>query len=322
MQPEPDPSLANARFTLAVDTLPLPREFNFRLRVTLADGERHKVATVRGIRGGTAFFNNRSTGSNVTMYDFNSTTVSTSGQAVIGAAYAADAYGGTPTRDMLKYLGAQYQRTDASAPIQYGCQRNSAFIVTDGYNTDTTTTAPSYTRTTYVNTAPYTSIPTNSIADIAGALYTNNPRADLPTGLLSIDPTYAGNNPDRNTNLHVNTYAVTVGALGAPDPTLRAPPVRLRRTGRMRREGEMNSPHRSPSFLSYSTPRYSASKTMDVHSRSSAHSEWFRSRPSGSIRQPTARLQRPSPLHRRRSKTKPRCSAVPSRSICSCPSSA
>ncbi|MFN8592783.1 MAG: sulfotransferase [Thermomicrobiales bacterium] len=50
VQPEPDPSLANARFTLAVDTLPLPREFNFRLRVTLADGERHKVATVRGIR--------------------------------------------------------------------------------------------------------------------------------------------------------------------------------------------------------------------------------------------------------------------------------
>lgn len=183
-------------------------------RLMMAAGMGQALAAVRGVRGASAFFNARSSGSNVTMYDFSSTTASTSGQVVMGAAYSADAYSGTPTRDMLKYLGAQYARTDASAPIQYGCQRNSAFIVTDGYNTDVSTTAPSYTRSTWVNAAPYTATATNSIADIAGALFTNNPRTDLPTGLLSIDPSYSGSNPDRNTNLHVNTYAVTIGAIG------------------------------------------------------------------------------------------------------------
>lgn len=187
-------------------------------RLMMAAGLGQSLTSVRGIRGGAAMFNNRSS-SNITMYDFSSSTAATSGQVVMGMAYSADAQSGTPTRDMLKYIGTQYQRTTTDAygiapPIQYGCQRNNAFIVTDGYNTDTSTTAPSYTRSTYVGTAPYTAITTNSIADIAGALYTNNPRSDLPTGLLSIDPTYAGNNPDRNTNLHVNTFAVTVGAIG------------------------------------------------------------------------------------------------------------
>ena len=44
------PGAAACGFTLLVDTLALPREFEFRLRATFADGSRPKLATIRGAR--------------------------------------------------------------------------------------------------------------------------------------------------------------------------------------------------------------------------------------------------------------------------------
>jgi type IV pilus assembly protein PilY1 len=183
-------------------------------RLMMAAGMGQALTDIRGIRGGSGFFNRRAAGENVTMYDFSAASASANGQMVLGRMYISDAYSATPTRATLRWIGEQYQRTDAGAPIEFGCQRNNAFIVTDGFNTDFTTTAPAYTRSTWNSAAPWTTIHNNNLHDIAGALYTNNPRTDLPAGLLSIDPTYSGSNPDRNTNLHVNTHAITLGALG------------------------------------------------------------------------------------------------------------
>jgi type IV pilus assembly protein PilY1 len=188
-------------------------QFFRKRRLTMAAGMGQALTNVRGVRAGTTFFN-RSAGSDVTMFDMSATNNHQNGRMVIGRMYTADANGGTPTRRTLRNIYNQYIRTDANAPIQFGCQRNNAFIVTDGYNSDTGSFTPSYDRSTWVGTAPYTTIHTDSLADIAGALYTNNPRPDLPTGLLAVDPTFSGLNPDRNTNLHVNTHAITVGAIG------------------------------------------------------------------------------------------------------------
>ena len=45
------PEAGTCGFSLLVDTLGLPRQFEFRVRATLADGSRVKVAVIRGARG-------------------------------------------------------------------------------------------------------------------------------------------------------------------------------------------------------------------------------------------------------------------------------
>ncbi|GGP25772.1 pilus assembly protein [Silvimonas amylolytica] len=173
------------------------------------------LSSVSGLRGGTVAFNNQTT---VTMYDFAATSDSANVKPLLGAIYTNAASGGTPTRETLKYIGGQFARTDSSAPIQNGCQRNTAFILTDGFANATAVTAPSYANT-YVTGSPYTVITTNTLADLAASYYTNNPRSDLPTGLLKADTTNA-ENPDNNTNLHVTTFGMTLGAKGTVyDPT-------------------------------------------------------------------------------------------------------
>ncbi|MBB5191977.1 type IV pilus assembly protein PilY1 [Silvimonas terrae] len=167
------------------------------------------LSSVNSLRGGTVKFNSQSA---VTMYDFSSTSDSSNVKPLLGAIYQNAASGGTPTRETLKYIGGQFARTDSAAPIQNGCQRNSAFILTDGFANATAVTPPSYANT-WVTGQPYTVITGNTLADIAASYYTNNPRSDLPTGLLAADNTSASN-PDRNTNLHMTTFGMTLGAKG------------------------------------------------------------------------------------------------------------
>lgn len=185
-------------------------------RLAMAAGMGNALADVKGIRADSIYFNGGSSSRpDATMYDFSSTDDSANAKRVIGKFYRSDAQSGTPIRSMMKHIGGQFARTGTDAPIQFGCQRNASFIATDGYNTDTSTTAPSYTAATWMTGPPYTDIISNSLADIAGAYYTINPRPDLATGLLSVNPSATGNNVDRNTNLHVNQYAVTLGAFGS-----------------------------------------------------------------------------------------------------------
>jgi type IV pilus assembly protein PilY1 len=178
-------------------------------KLMLAAGMGQAMSNVKGLRGGAVYFNNRQP---VTMYDFAATADSSNARALIGSLYANPGSGGTPTRDTLDYIGDQYM--DNHSIIQYGCQRNAAFILTDGFANNTGPTPPGYDQATWVEDRPYQTITTGSLTDIASYYYTANLRPDLPAGLLSVDPSDTDNNADKNPDLHMNTYGVTLGMKG------------------------------------------------------------------------------------------------------------
>jgi type IV pilus assembly protein PilY1 len=180
-------------------------------KLMLAAAMGQVLSQVHDVRGGVVEFNNRSA---VTMYDFNATTDSQNYRQLLGTVYTNPASGGTPTRDALNYIGQQYMRTDASAPIQYACQRNAAFILTDGFANASGPTVASYNQTTWGNGAPYTQIFANSLADMALYYYTTNLQPAMPAGLVPFDPSNTRPDTDRNPNLHLNTYGLTLGVKG------------------------------------------------------------------------------------------------------------
>lgn len=148
-----------------------------------------------------------------TMYDIDSTNPLTNGQVVIGNFYQNSASGGTPTRALLNYIGNQY-KTNTSI-IQVSCQRNAAFIVTDGFAENTAVTPPLYSSSTWGAGSPYQTTYSNTLADIALSFYTNNLRSDLTPGKVpTVVPTASNPSADNNPNLHMNTYAITLGAQG------------------------------------------------------------------------------------------------------------
>jgi type IV pilus assembly protein PilY1 len=185
----------------------------FRKRTLLLSWAAGKVfSQINGLRGGTAYFNATDKNTDITMYDFGATAPSANVKTIIGAFYANPTDGGTPTRDMLKYIGDQLHSN--TSIIQYACQRNNAFIVTDGFATASATVPASYSQATWINQGPFTTTTANTLADIAAAYYTINPRTDLALGKLTINATSKVASEDKNPNLHMNTYALTLGALG------------------------------------------------------------------------------------------------------------
>ncbi len=178
-------------------------------KLMLAAGMGQSMTNVKGLRGGAVYFNNLQP---VTMYDFAATADSSNARALIGNLYASPANGGTPTRDALNYIGAQYMSN--TSIIQYGCQRNAGFILTDGFANNTGPTPPSYDQTKWVGNRPYQTITTGGLADIASYYYTTNLRPAMPTGLLSVDSSDPDPRADKNPDLHMNTYGVTLGMKG------------------------------------------------------------------------------------------------------------
>ncbi|HKV96486.1 MAG TPA: PilC/PilY family type IV pilus protein [Gammaproteobacteria bacterium] len=162
-------------------------------------------------------------GTNLTMYDLNKA----SDKATFFTNFFNNSGGGgTPTWDLLEYIGKQYQRTDSGAPITQACQKNFGIIFTDGYasypypswpfsgskNTDSSTSAP-YGSLGF-GKAPYLDGVSGTLGDLATYFYANNLRPDLPTGQVTPDsacgtPT-APPGLDCNINLHMDTYAVTL----------------------------------------------------------------------------------------------------------------
>src|SRR5207247_79717 len=110
---------------------------------------------ITDIRGGITFFNS-SNGAAVTMYDFNSTVDSQNWKGLLGILYGAPAWGTTPTRQALNFIGNQYM-TNTSI-IQNACQINAAMIITDGYSDTNSPTVPTYNAGTYGSTTPYQTI--------------------------------------------------------------------------------------------------------------------------------------------------------------------
>lgn len=163
----------------------------------------------KGMRGGYVRFNSRQS---VIMYDFDDEDHTKNWQALLGLIYKNPASGGTPMRETLNYIGLQFEGN--SNVIKYACQVNASMILTDGYANAANVSVPSYSRSTYGGEAPYSPITNSSLSDIALAYYTRNLRSDLPSGLVGFDPNNAAVNADKNPNLHMVTYAMTIGPLG------------------------------------------------------------------------------------------------------------
>jgi len=162
-------------------------QFFRKRKLMLAAAMGDTLENLTGMRLGVAPFN--ALPGTVRLFDADATTNSTNRFRVSGEFYNANGSGGTPTRETLNHIGLQYQRTDTTdgGVIQFACQRNNAFIVTDGF-------------------ANASGSPT--LATLATTYYNTNPRPTLETGKVRPTPL------DPNTNLHVNTYGLTLGARG------------------------------------------------------------------------------------------------------------
>ncbi len=182
-------------------------------KLMLAGAMGQTMENLTGMRLGVVAFNSHST---VTLYDADAASASQNRLRVAGIFYEANGSGGTPTRETLKYIGEQYRRTDQTSGkfnvTQFACQRNNAFIVTDGFANASSVTMPSWdsgkSAADWGSGAPYETTFSGTLADLALRYYTNNNRPDLATGMLQATPS------DSNTNLHMNTYGLTLGARG------------------------------------------------------------------------------------------------------------
>jgi len=154
--------------------------------------------------------------------------------ALLDIIYNVLPYNGTPTQAALQSTGALYQNqqiplslnqfnssnavytpTGLSGIVQYACQKNAVFVVTDGFaNSSNLPSAITYTKTASDQNPPFTTSYSQSLADIALAYYDLNLRPDLPAGLVPVDTFTTGGGADKNTNLHMNTYGLTLGAKG------------------------------------------------------------------------------------------------------------
>jgi type IV pilus assembly protein PilY1 len=180
----------------------------YRKRILMLNSSMSLVLpNLNNMRMGMVRFNNNAA---PTIYDFSSST--TAYQSLLGAMQGIDPSGGTPTRATLDYIGKQYKST-TSGLVQYACQRSATMVITDGFAEATAQTVPAYANT-YVNKSPYTTIYAGTLADIASYYYTTNIRADLPAGMVPINPADTDPAADMNPNPHVNTYAMTLGAKG------------------------------------------------------------------------------------------------------------
>ncbi len=185
-----------------------------RLMLGAAMGE--VLENMNGLRMGVVAFNSHVA---PTMYDADGITPSSNRLAVSGQFYKAEGSGGTPTHATMAYIRGQFD-TNTNI-IQYACQRNSSFIITDGFANDAAVAPPAYNAATYGSGVPYQTTYGSSLADKALAHFTLRLRqtaSPLPAGRVPLaDQTKV--NPDPNTNLHLTTYALTLGMKGTLWPT-------------------------------------------------------------------------------------------------------
>jgi type IV pilus assembly protein PilY1 len=179
------------------------------------------LENLSGLRMGVVAFNNRVP---PTMWDADAVASSQNRLAAVGRFYTAEGDGGTPTHATMSYIHNQFD-TNTNI-IQFACQRNAQFIITDGFANDSPTAPLPYSQTTYGATAPYQAIAANSLHDKALSAFTYRLRATNP-GALTAGRVPVGSaavqNPDLNPNLHINTYALTLGMRGTIWPSATNP---------------------------------------------------------------------------------------------------
>ncbi|UHD17896.1 pilus assembly protein [Thiocapsa bogorovii] len=124
--------------------------------------------------------------------------------------------GGTPNREAVNHMRAQFKRTDGNAPIQEACQMNFGVLLTDGYANNWTSAGVGNRDGSFGS--PFADSVSNTMADIAMELYATNPRTNLSAGLVPVPVACNNANPDPwldcNRNLHVNLFALTLGTTG------------------------------------------------------------------------------------------------------------
>ena len=200
-------------------------------KLMLAGSMGQVLEDLTGLRLGAMSFTDEAAATPVvTMYDTDLTTPSLNGLAISGRFYKnAMAAEGTPTHATVKHIAKQFnENTDI---VQYACQRNSMFIVTDGFSNTTKIAVPAYNAALFGNAAPYKTTHEGTLADLALAYYTNRLRAGGASPLAAgkvPKSTSDAPNADKNTDLHINTYAITLGVRGslwpnAVDPFVAAP---------------------------------------------------------------------------------------------------
>lgn len=177
-----------------------------RLSANAAMGE--ALENLTGLNMGVVLFNARQADTTrVPMVNLDSTSSASNGQALLATLYPLDTNVGTPTRATLRRIGHEF--ANAAGPIKFACQRNAALIVTDGYAEAGDVNPPAYNKATWGSGAPFATTFGGTLADIALSYYTNIlGSATFPAARVSASP------DDANTNLHMNTYALTLGALG------------------------------------------------------------------------------------------------------------
>ena len=203
-------------------------------KLALAGSMGQVLENLTGVRMGTLKFTEAVQASppSIVMYDADATAPASNRLRTLGNFYRlTPVQAGTPTHKTMQVIGDQFNSN--TGIVQYACQRNAMFVVTDGFaNTPSGVTVPSYSQATYGAAAPYATTPSGSLADLALAYYTRQLRASggsaLAAGKVPIS-TSSAPNADKNPNLHVNTYGISLGVKGtiwpsATDP-FTAPPA-------------------------------------------------------------------------------------------------
>ena len=199
-----------------------------RVHLTRASMGRSFVDT-EFLRLGFTTINSRN---NVTMRDME---IGSQREAYFDWQYDLEGSGGTPNKQAVKHIGDQFaNRTGSNAPILEACQRNFGMLVTDGFsntwnsagvgNTDGSSTPAGEPAEFGARLSDGRS---NTMADIAYSFYNTAMRTDIGTGTLPVDSrcfidgdSDNGLDPNRplrldcNDDLHMNLFAVTLGAKG------------------------------------------------------------------------------------------------------------
>ena len=200
-------------------------------KLMLAASMGEVLENLTGLRMGVMAFTDESASTpTVTMRDIDNTSSSVNGRAVAGYFYKNSmAAEGTPTHATVKHIAKQFDEN--TSIVQYACQRNSMFTVTDGFSNTASITPPSWTSgksaSTWGSGTPYQTTKDGTLADLALRYYTNRLRADLPLGRVQPSASLLPN-ADKNPDLHITSYAISLGVRGSLwpntlDPFVTAP---------------------------------------------------------------------------------------------------
>ncbi len=195
----------------------------YRKRKLMTAGSMGKVLEdMTGLRLGVMKFTDAGASTpTVTMYDTDNPSASLNGRRIAGGFYKNSMFAeGTPTHATVKHIAKQFNEN--TGIVQYACQRNSMFIVTDGFSNTASITPPAWgagkSAANWGAAAPYATTQSGTLADLALRYYTNRLRTDLVAGKVPASSSTAPN-ADTNTDLHINTYAISLGVRGSLWPT-------------------------------------------------------------------------------------------------------